>query len=57
MWSAWSVFSAFSGFGVSTFTKVEKLGKIHDLERNCKCLIQEWAGGHFLGVFDVKNSG
>ena len=45
------------GFRCVKIPKVEKLGKCHDLERNCKSLIQEWAGGHFPGVLDVQNRG
>ena len=41
----------FRGFNIP---KVEKLGKCHDLERNFKSLIQEWTGGHFLGVLHVQ---
>ena len=50
-----SFFPAFSGFGVSTFQKLKQLGKCHDL-RKCKSLIQEWAGGIFLG-FRCKKLG
>ena len=51
-----SFFGIFGFRGVN-IPKMEKLGKCHDLERNCKSLIQEWAGLHFLGVLDVKNRG
>ena len=51
-----SFFGIFGFRGVN-IPKVEKLGKCHVLERNCKSLIQEWAGGHFLGVLDVKKIG
>ena len=45
-----SLFSAFSGFGVSiNIPKVKNPGKFHDIKRKCKILIQEWAGGIFLG--------
>ena len=54
IWSAWSVFFGIFGFRGVNIPKVEKLGKCHAFERNCKSLIQEWAGGHFLGVLDVK---
>ena len=48
-----SFFGIFGFRGVN-IPKVKNLGKCHDLERKCKMLIQEWAGGHFLVVLDVK---
>ena len=40
-----------SFFGVRgvNIPKVKNPGKCHDLERKCKMLIQEWAGGIFMG--------
>ena len=43
-----SFFGIFGFRGVN-IPKVKNLGKCHDLERKCKMLIQEWAGGIFLG--------
>ena len=45
------------GFRGVTIPKVKNLGKCHDLDRKCKMLIQEWVGGHFRGVLDVKQIG
>ena len=42
-------FPAFSGVNIP---KINNPGKCHDLQRKCKMLIQEWVGGHFLGVLD-----
>ena len=42
-----SFFGIFGFRGVS-IPKVKNPGKCHDLERKCKILIQEWAGGIFL---------
>ena len=39
------------GFRGVNIPKVKNPGKCHDLERKCKMLIQEWAGGIFLGVY------
>ena len=52
VWTIWSTWSFFFGiFGVRgvNIPKVKNPGKCHDLERKCKMLIQEWAGGIFLG--------
>ena len=43
-----SFFGIFGVRGVN-IPKVKHPGKCHDLERKCKILIQEWAGGIFLG--------
>ena len=43
-----SFFGIFGVRGVN-IPKVKNPGKCHDLERKCKILIQEWAGGIFLG--------
>ena len=43
-----SFFGIFGFRGVN-IPKVKNPGKCHDLERKCKMLIQEWAGGIFLG--------
>ena len=43
-----SFFGIFGFRGVN-IPKVKNLGKCHDLERKCKIVIQEWAGGIFLG--------
>ena len=50
-----SFFGIFGVRGVN-IPKVKNPGKCHDLERKCKMLIQEWAGG-FSWDFDVKNRG
>ena len=36
------------GFRGVNVPKVKNRVKCHDLERTCKMLMQEWAGGHFL---------
>ena len=43
-----SFFGIFGVRGVN-IPEVKNPGKCHDLERKCKMLIQEWAGGIFLG--------
>ena len=50
--SFFGIFGIFGFRGVN-IPKVKNPGKCHDLERKCKMLIQEWAGGHFLGGLDV----
>ena len=42
-----SFFGIFGVRGVN-IPKVKNPGKCHDLERNCKNLIREWAEGIFL---------
>ena len=39
----------FFGFLGVNIPKVKNPGKCHDLERKCKFLTQEWAGGIYLG--------
>ena len=51
-----SFFGIFGFRGVN-IPKVKNPGMCLDLERKCKMFIQEWAGGHFLGVLDVKKIG
>ena len=43
-----SFFGIFGVRGVN-IPNVKNPGMCHDLERKCKMLIQEWAGGMFLG--------
>ena len=42
-------FFGISGFWGVNIPKVKNPGKCHDIKRKCKMLIQEWAGGIFLG--------
>ena len=51
-----SFFGIFGFRGVNT-PKVEKLGTVMILREIEKSLIQEWAGGHFLGVLYVTKIG